>query len=224
MNFLKKLFVFILSLIILILIVITVLYLGNFSNFSYKNILDNDSEIEDVKEFSDIVESARKQIGVTISYDPSYVSLKYPMGDVSMEKGVCSDVVVRALRDARGMDLQELIHNDMKNNFSKYPKNWGLKKPDSNIDHRRVPNIRRFFEHSGYGLTVSKNPKDYLAGDIVTSLIFGKPHIMIVSNKKTFHGRPYVIHNIGRGTQEEDILFYYPLTGHYRIIDKKKTL
>ena len=166
----------------------------------------------------DIVAAARKQIGVTVSYDPAYRKLGYPGGDVSRESGVCTDVIIRALRDVRKIDLQKLVHEDMKRSFSKYPQIWGLKAPDANIDHRRVPNLQCYFKRKGYALPVSRNAADYKPGDIVTAMVGGKlPHIMIVSDKKSSVGVPLAIHNIGSGTQEEDVLFAYPLTGHYRI-------
>jgi len=159
---------------------------------------------------------ARQQIGVTVEYDPSYQSLAYPGGDVPMESGVCSDVVVRALRGL-GFDLQKEVHEDMKAHFSAYPKLWGNRRTDRSIDHRRVPNLRKFFSRKGWSLPVSQSAKDYLPGDIVTCNVAGSlPHIMIVSDRKAKDGTPLIIHNIGAGTQEEDCLFSYPLTGHYR--------
>jgi uncharacterized protein len=164
------------------------------------------------------VEAARKQLGVTVTYDPAYVGLAYPQGDVPRDRGVCTDVLIRALRDASGLDLQKAVHEDMKAHFSAYPKIWGLTKPDKNIDHRRVPNLQTYFKRTGASLPVSQKTGDYQAGDIVTSMLPGNlPHIMIVSDRKTPVGVPLVIHNIGRGTQEEDCLFRYPLTGHYRL-------
>jgi uncharacterized protein YijF (DUF1287 family) len=116
------------------------------------------------------------------------------------------------------MDLQRLLHEDMKVNFSKYPQNWGLKRPDKNIDHRRVPNLQCYFKRRGWRLPLTKKPADYLPGDLVTVTVGGNlPHIMIVSDRKSATGTPLVLHNIGRGTQEEDALFTYPMTGHYRI-------
>ncbi len=166
-----------------------------------------------------IVESARKQIGVTLTYDPAYTSLSYPNGDVPRQKGVCTDVVIRALRDGLSQDLQKLVHEDMKANFGSYPKNWGLSRTDRNIDHRRVPNLRKYFERKGYGIRLA-SPVDYATfqpGDLVTCTVPPHlPHIMIVSDKKTAEGRPLVIHNIGGGAREEDVLATYPLTGHYR--------
>ncbi len=166
---------------------------------------------------SPIAQAARSQIGKTTHYDPAYVGLAYPGGDVPIDRGVCTDVVIRALRDALGMDLQKLVHEDMQRAFSHYPKNWGLKRPDRNIDHRRVPNLRTYFKRSGYSIDVSKKAEDHLPGDIVTCTVGGRPHIMIVSDKKTSRGVPLVIHNIGAGTQEENRLFDFPITGHYRI-------
>ena len=165
-----------------------------------------------------IVTAARSQIGKTVTYNPEYVRLAYPMGDIPIEKGVCTDVVIRALRDASKMDLQQVVHEDMTAAFSAYPNNWDLKKPDRNIDHRRVPNLKKYFERKGFSLAVSKKPEDYLPGDLVTCTVNGnRPHIMIVSDKKTAQGIPLIIHNIGQGTREEDRLFSFPITGHYRV-------
>ena len=163
----------------------------------------------------EIVKSARKQIGVTVSYDPAYTSLDYPGGDVPKERGVCTDVVVRALRDAIDSDLQKLVHEDMKANFSKYPKNWGLSRPDKNIDHRRVPNLIAFLKRKH--TTIPLAEKNFLPGDIVTCTVPPHlPHIMVISDKKNAAGTPLVIHNIGGGTREEDRLNDFPLTGHFR--------
>lgn len=162
-------------------------------------------------------ELARRQIGVTVEYDSAYVRLAYPGGDVPVERGVCTDVVIRALR-LLDFDLQKEVHEDMKRNFAAYPKLWGLKRPDKNIDHRRVPNLQTFFKRRGWGLPVTENPADYKPGDLVTSLVGGSlPHIMIVSDRRNAEGVPLVIHNIGAGTEEEDCLFAFPLSGHYRV-------
>jgi len=166
---------------------------------------------------SPIVVAARGQVGKTVIYDPSYVRLAYPGGDVPIERGVCTDVVIRALRDALDIDLQKLLHEDMRTAFSAYPDRWGLKKPDRNIDHRRVPNLRRYFERKNYSLGVSRNKQDYLPGDLVTCDVSGRDHIMIVSDRKTGGGVPLVIHNGGRGAREEGCLFDFRITGHYRI-------
>jgi uncharacterized protein YijF (DUF1287 family) len=159
---------------------------------------------------------AKKQIGVTVSYDPAYRKLEFPRGDVPLETGVCTDVVVRAYR-LQNIDLQQLINHDMKSNWSDYPKIWGLKTTDKNIDHRRVPNLETFFGRHGQSL--SKTDKDsFKAGDIVSWRLPNSnlPHIGIVSVKTSFTGTPLIIHNIGRGTREENILFKYPITTHFR--------
>ncbi len=164
-----------------------------------------------------IVETARKQVGVTLSYDPAYAVLPYPGGDVPRERGVCTDVVIRAVRDGLSQDLQKLVHEDMRANFAAYPKNWGLSRPDRNIDHRRVPNLRAFFKRKGFLLPLSTKPEDFRPGDLVTCTVPPNlPHVMIVSDRKTADGEPLVIHNIGGGAKEEAVLFTYPLTGHYR--------
>ncbi len=165
-----------------------------------------------------LVAAARWQVGKTLSYDPAYASLKYPNGDIDISKGVCTDVVIRAFRRGLHKDLQKLVHEDMRKHFSAYPKIWGLKHTDKNIDHRRVPNLRTFFKRMGWSIKVTKDAKDYQPGDIVTCLVAGNlPHIMIVSDRKDANGVPLVIHNIGAGTQEEADLFTFKITGHYRV-------
>lgn len=165
-----------------------------------------------------IARAARDQIGKTTRYDGSYRSLDYPGGDVPLELGVCTDVVIRALRTSLRLDLQQLVHEDMKREFGAYPKNWGLTKPDRNIDHRRVPNLQTFFQRKGWQLPVSQKPGDYQPGDLVTCIVpRNLPHIMIVSERKDAAGQPLVIHNIGAGTQEESRLFDFKITGHYRL-------
>ena len=153
-----------------------------------------------------------------VTYDPSYVKLKYPNGDVEKNKGVCTDVIIRAYRKL-GIDLQKEVHEDLKANFSKYPnlKKWGLKKPDTNIDHRRVPNLEVFFERKGEKLTVTKNPSDYKTGDLVTWMIGDKlPHIGIVTHKKSADGkRNLIVHNVGGGQVLEDCLFSWEIVGHF---------
>ena len=167
-----------------------------------------------------LVEAAKKQIGVTTSYDGSYVTLDYPGGDVPMETGVCTDVLVRAARTAYQVDLQKAVHLDMVANFSKYPKIWGLRRPDRNIDHRRVPNLQTFLKRKHKSLPVTQNAEDYLPGDIVTCMVNGNlPHVMIVSDEKTTDGQPYIIHNVGGGVREQKALFLWPLTGHYRWVE-----
>lgn len=162
--------------------------------------------------------AAREQVGKTLRYDPAYQVLAYPMGDVEIEAGVCTDVVIRACRTALGLDLQKAVHEDMKRHFSRYPQRWGLKRPDKNIDHRRVPNLQTFFKRKGWDLPVTKDPSAYLPGDLVTCIVPPNlPHIMVVSDRKSETGTPLILHNIGRGAQEEDRLFEFELTGHYRI-------
>jgi uncharacterized protein YijF (DUF1287 family) len=162
------------------------------------------------------VTAARRQIGVTTVYDPAYVRLPYPNGDVPQDRGVCTDVVIRALR-AEGLDLQRSVHEDMRANFAKYPQKWGLRGPDRNIDHRRVPNLQTWFARQGWSRTPTRNARDYRAGDLVTWMLPGNlPHIGIVGDRISPAGTPLIVHNIGRGTREEDILFAYPITGHYR--------
>jgi uncharacterized protein len=164
-----------------------------------------------------LVLAAREQVGVTLSYDPAYRRLSYPGGDVPLSTGVCTDVVIRALRQQR-LDLQEAVHQDMRAHFNLYPKNWGLSRTDTNIDHRRVPNLMTWFKRQGWALPLSQNSDAYRAGDIVTwDLGRGLTHIGIVSDRHAGSGVPLVLHNIGRGTQEEDILFSFTITGHYRI-------
>lgn len=165
----------------------------------------------------DLVAAARAQIGDTLIYDPSYQRIAYPMGDVPRWRGVCSDVVVRAFR-AAGIDLQVELHRDMTRHFAAYPQNWGLSGPDANIDHRRVPNLATWFERQGHGLAVSDDPEEYQAGDVVAWVLDnGRPHIGIVSDRRSGDGlRPLVIHNIGWGAREEDVLFDWRVTGHFR--------
>jgi len=163
-----------------------------------------------------LIRKAREQIGVTVHYDPAYRKLSFPGGDVPPDRGVCTDVVVRAYRRLN-IDLQELVHRDMSSAWGEYPKIWGLARPDANIDHRRVPNLATFFTRHGSKLPALADPAAYKPGDIVTWLLTaGVPHIGIVSDKRTSSGVPLVIHNIGRGTLEEDILLRFQITGHYR--------
>lgn len=165
-----------------------------------------------------ILESAVEQTRTTKSYNPAYAILKYPNGDVPAETGVCSDVVIRALRNAN-VDLQREVHEDMRQNFSVYPKKWGLTKPDSNIDHRRVPNLMKFFERRNKSLSITNNAEDYQPGDIVSWDLNGRgmTHIGIVTNSRSNTTKRFlIIHNIGRGAQAEDVLFEWKITGHYR--------
>jgi uncharacterized protein YijF (DUF1287 family) len=152
-----------------------------------------------------------------VTYLPAYVVIPYPNGDVPPKTGVCSDVVIRAYRKL-GIDLQKEVHLDMVSNFSQYPKLWNMKKPDSNIDHRRVPNLMTYFKRHGLSLKITKKPNDYSPGDIVCwKLEEGITHIGLVSNRLASDGETYqVIHNIGNGQQLEDCLFDFTIIGHYR--------
>lgn len=163
-----------------------------------------------------LVDAARTQIGVTVGYDGAYVRLPYPGGDVPLETGVCTDVIVRAYR-ALGIDLQQRVHEDMRGAFDAYPKLWGLESPDANIDHRRVPNLAAYFSRHGETLKASQDDASlYATGDIVAwRLPSGVPHIGIVSARRV-DGRPTVVHNIGLGTRDDDALFAFVVTGHWR--------
>lgn len=162
-----------------------------------------------------VLAGAYRQVGTTLYYDGAYRAIRFPGGDVPMERGVCTDVIVRAYRHA-GVDLQLLVHRDMSRAFGSYPRLWGLSRPDPNIDHRRVPNLGTFFKRHGQSVPVTSRPEDYSTGDIVTwRLASGVPHIGLVSDSLQ-SGRRLVIHNIGAGVQVENVLFAYDITGHYR--------
>ena len=154
-----------------------------------------------------------------VTYDGSYFKIPYPNGDVPANLGVCTDVVIRSYRKIN-IDLQKLVHEDMKHNFSDYPSKriWGLNRTDTNIDHRRVPNLQTFFSRNGRSLKVTNEGADYKPGDLVTWMLSGNlPHIGIVTSKKSTDGqRPLIVHNIGAGPQIEDMLFRYKITGHYK--------
>ncbi len=164
-----------------------------------------------------LLDNATYQTTRTRFYDPAYVRLAYPNGDVPIKRGVCTDVVIRALR-AAGTDLQKNVHEDMRRNFRAYPAKWGLKRPDPNIDHRRVPNLQTYFKRHGKALPVTDRVADYRPGDIVSwRLPNGLDHIGIVADGAVpGEVRHPVIHNIGRGAAEEDVLFAWKITGHYR--------
>ena len=169
---------------------------------------------------SELVDAALARIPQTWIYNGAYKRLDYPGGDVPNWMGVCSDVIIRSYREL-DIDLQVLIYEDMKANFAAYPDIWGLKRPDRNIDHRRVPNIRRFLERKGASLPITKNAEDYQPGDIVTWSLGSGPHIGVVSDKKARSGRYKIVHNIGLGTELEDMLFDFPITGHYRYLPER---
>lgn len=162
-----------------------------------------------------IIKAARDQIGITRFYDPAYTKLDFPGGDVAPEKGVCTDVLIRALRQGAGVDLQLAVNRDMKDHFTRYPKIWGLKRPDRNIDHRRVPNLRVFLTRMGAALPRDEPPQP---GDIISVTLPGNlPHIMLVGDRYGPSGNLMVVHNVGRGTQEEDRMTDWPQTGHFRL-------
>lgn len=160
--------------------------------------------------------AAEDIVDPTIVYDAAYVSIPYPGGDVSAKRGVCADVVVRTYRRL-GIDLQVLLHEDMRKHFSAYPRRWGLRRPDPSIDHRRVFNLATFFTRRGASLPCTKNAADYLPGDIVVWGIRNGGHIGIVSSlHNRARTRPLIVHNIGAGQVLQDMLFRYPIIGHYR--------
>lgn len=166
--------------------------------------------------FQNLADSTVTLTKQKVSYDPSYFSISYPNGDVPKDKGVCTDVVIRAYRKL-GIDLQKLVHEDMKANFNQYPRNWGLSRPDKNIDHRRVPNLMTFFKRFGVVKTISQQPNEYQPGDIICwSLGGGLTHIGLVVNRKSDDGeRNLIVHNIGGGQVLEDVLFDFKIIGHY---------
>ena len=164
-----------------------------------------------------LVAAAIDRTSHQVRYDGRYVSLEYPGGDVPADIGVCTDVVIRSYRKI-GIDLQVLVHEDMKANFGEYPALWGLRGTDTNIDHRRVPNLQTFFSRNGESFEISEDPVEYRPGDLVTWMLPGNlPHIGIVIDQRSPEtGRPLIVHNIGNGPVAEDILLSYPITGHYR--------
>lgn len=191
-------------------------------NSDSRKIQDEQEVKDNVSDFQKkLSESAIKIVDPTIRYIPDYVSIPYPNGDVPKSMGVCTDVIIRAYRNL-GIDLQKEVHEDMKKHFSLYPKKWGHKKPDTNIDHRRVPNLEVFFERYGKKLAVTDNPDDYKTGELVTWMIGNKlPHIGIVTNQLSKDGkRRLIVHNVGGGQVLEDVLFAYPITGHF-VYEKK---
>ena len=162
-------------------------------------------------------EAAYQRTKATVRYNPKYVKLSYPSGDVPADTGVCTDEVIRAYRTL-GIDLQKEVHEDMLANFSVYPNNWNRTKTDVNIDHRRVPNLQAFFRRKGESLPITNIADDYKPGEIVTwKLPIGADHIgMVVDHKDFLRRRNWVVHNIGEGPKMEDVLFAWKITGHYR--------
>lgn len=168
-----------------------------------------------------MIAAARSQIGVTLAYDPSYQGMEFPGGDIPRTSGVCTDVVIRALRDAWGIDLQLAVNRDMKADFAAYPKIWGLRTTDRNIDHRRVPNLETLFMRLGAARPLASDPGGFEPGDIISWRLTGSgvPHIGIAGDVIGASDAPQIIHNIGWGTREEDMLFDHQLNGHFRLSD-----
>lgn len=166
-----------------------------------------------------LVEAALERTQFEVRYDGRYMAIDYPNGDVPAEMGVCTDVVIRSYRKL-GIDLQQAVHEDMRDNFELYPSKriWGLNSTDKNIDHRRVPNLQTFFSRHGKSLNISDDPHHYKPGDMVSWMLPGNlPHIGIVTDQKSAKtGNPLIVHNIGAGPKLEDMLFDYDITGHYR--------
>jgi len=164
-----------------------------------------------------LIDAAIERTSHEVVYDPAYRQLDYPGGDIPDSLGVCTDLIIRCYR-VIGIDLQQEIHQDMSNSFQDYPVDWGLSRPDRNIDHRRVPNLQTYLRRQGAELPVSDNQSDYLPGDLVTWLLHGfQPHIGIVVDSLDHNGSgPLIAHNIGRGPELEAMLFDFPVTGHYR--------
>lgn len=180
-------------------------------SFSLQGLAERNSEFA-----RKLVQAALERTHHQVIYDGSYQRLAYPMGDVAPDRGVCTDVVIRSYRSL-DIDLQQRVHEDMKSHFEDYPSLWGLKQADSNIDHRRVPNLQHFFNRHGEVLEISEQTNVYLPGDLVTWVVAGNlPHIGIVTDIMAGSGNPMIVHNIGSGPRLEDMLFEYPITGHYR--------
>jgi uncharacterized protein len=172
----------------------------------------------DSPQIQKIIANAIEQTKVTRTYDPAYVKLAYPGGDVPMNTGVCTDVVIRAFRSIN-IDLQKEVHEDMRKNFAVYPRNWGLNSPDTNIDHRRVPNLMTWLKRQGKAKPVTQNGQDYQPGDIVTwDLGGGQQHIGLVTNIPVNSERLSIAHNVGSGAKVEDVLFKWKPIGHYRYL------
>ena len=164
-----------------------------------------------------LCEAAVERTRHRVRYDGAYRSIAYPGGDVAPDRGVCTDVVIRSYRAAFGLDLQRLVHEDMRAEFAAYPKRWGLTRPDPNIDHRRVPNLETFWRRQGGALPVSREAEDYAPGDLVTWDVAGRPHVgVVVDRRSPRSGRWMIVHNIGAGPRLEDCLFDWPITGRYR--------
>jgi len=197
---------------------------GSLSQYAFSQKPTPNAPARDEENFyTKLAAQAEKRLLANVTYDGSYRAMTYPMGDVPAHIGVCSDVVIRSYRGV-GIDLQERVHRDMKKHFAAYPTKWGLKKPDTNIDHRRVLNLMTFFKRAGAALPITDAPADYRAGNIVAwDLADGLTHIGIVSTQVSKEsGNPLIVHNIGAGPVLEDMLFEYKIIGHYRYGAGKK--
>ncbi len=188
------------------------------SGFPWSQAVPEPQELGDGTAAEKLVAAAIERTRHAVTYDGSYRRITYPGGDVPDSIGVCTDVVIRAYRAGLSIDLQERVHEDMIDAFAAYPGIWGLERPDPNIDHRRVPNLEAFLARHGQVLPISSRAVDYAPGDLVTWRIGGRlPHIGIVTDRRSADGdRPLIAHNIGRGPRLEDVLFDYPVTGHFR--------
>jgi uncharacterized protein YijF (DUF1287 family) len=176
------------------------------------------SAVEVASSARPLVQAARERLAASVVYDGRYVGIDYPGGDVDPGIGVCTDVVIRSYRAAHGFDLQKVVHEDMRADFDAYPTNWGHTRPDKNIDHRRVPNLEVWFTRAGHALPITQNAADYRPGDVVSWRLSGDgvPHIGIISDRVAADGTPLIIHNIGRGPEEDNMLFAARITGHFR--------
>ena len=218
------------AIVVISLILAALIFSGAFSFFSHiknSNSVTRGSAYDlpawqnltgEEKEFRiKLVDAALERTSHQVVYDPAYVAMDYPDGDVPENQGVCAAVIIRIYREL-GIDLQKEAHEDMVRNFDLYPKLWGLKKPDSNIDHRRVQNLMVFFERYGQALPITENNDDYLPGDIVVwEFSSGRKHIGMTINELSSGGqRPLIVHNVGRGPKKNDVLFRWEIIGHYR--------
>jgi len=163
-----------------------------------------------------LIAAAHERTTHTVRYEPAYVHIPYPNGDVPADTGVCTDEIIRIYR-AVGIDLQKLVHEDMQQNRAAYPRFGNYSGADTNIDHRRVPNLMVFFARKGKSLPITNRIEDYAPGDLVTWDLGGNvPHIgIVVDTKSPQSGRYTIVHNIGRGPKMEDVLFDWKITGHY---------
>lgn len=183
--------------------------------------LAQQSSVSDRQQFlRNLVAAAIERTHHVVTYDPGYVAIGYPGGDVPANSGVCSDEVIRAYR-ALGIDLQKQVHEDIEHNSSLYPlARWKQKLPDRNIDHRRVANLMVFFSRKGERVPISARAEDYQPGDLVTWDLGmgGAIHIGIVVDQKAASGRSMIVHNVGAGPKMEDVLFAWKIIGHYRYL------